>query len=316
MSPTLSLLRPQSSAAPWQPVDRFEPSTPDDSALFKSLRQMAAQQPYYDASADREKQRAYYGDLTSRIERLNPQETYRELSTLVERTHTTELPYNPSETLYPWVDLRPDGQLHSIYSGSRTDAASLIEDDKRRQADLDKALKEAREAALKEGRDPEQAVKDAYQGFHLNCEHVVPQSWFDKRSPMRGDLHHLFACDVDCNSLRGNSLYTDFPEKVGGDCGKKAEDQNRFEPAAGKGAVARATLYFLLRYPGQVGDESGEYRQADIPTLLKWHREDPVSDYERHRNVAIEGKQGNRNPLIDHPEWADRIDWNLGLGRH
>ena len=29
----------------------------------------------------------------------------------------------------------------------------------------------------------------------FNCEHVVPQSWFDKKEPMRGDLHHLFACD-------------------------------------------------------------------------------------------------------------------------
>ncbi|MGW1681571.1 endonuclease [Saccharopolyspora sp. NPDC002376] len=26
-----------------------------------------------------------------------------------------------------------------------------------------------------------------------NCEHVVPQSRFGNREPMRGDLHHLFA---------------------------------------------------------------------------------------------------------------------------
>lgn len=33
----------------------------------------------------------------------------------------------------------------------------------------------------------------------LNCEHVVPQSWFDRNQPMRGDLHHLFACNPSCN---------------------------------------------------------------------------------------------------------------------
>jgi endonuclease I len=34
-----------------------------------------------------------------------------------------------------------------------------------------------------------------------------------------------------------------------------------------------------------------------------------VSDYERHRNFAIAELQGNRNPLIDHPDWAERIDF-------
>ena len=65
---------------------------------------------------------------------------------------------------------------------------------------------------------------------------------------MRGDLHHLFACESGCNSFRGNVPYFDFPdfeEAVRGECGKREE--GRFEPANGKGAVARATLYFLLR---------------------------------------------------------------------
>ena len=36
--------------------------------------------------------------------------------------------------------------------------------------------------------------------------------------------------------------------------------------------------------------------------------------YERHRNMAISGKQGNRNPFIDFPEWAERVDFEKGLG--
>jgi len=40
-------------------------------------------------------------------------------------------------------------------------------------------------------------------GLIFNCEHVVPQSWFAKRKPVRGDLHHVFACEPGCNSFRG-----------------------------------------------------------------------------------------------------------------
>jgi len=43
--------------------------------------------------------------------------------------------------------------------------------------------------------------------------------------------------------------------------------------------------------------------------ILDWHEEDPVRDYERHRNFVIAALQGNRNPLIDHPDWAQRIDF-------
>jgi endonuclease G len=34
--------------------------------------------------------------------------------------------------------------------------------------------------------------------------------------------------------------------------------------------------------------------------------------YERHRNVAGAELQGNRNPMIDHPEWAERLDFGEG----
>ena len=38
--------------------------------------------------------------------------------------------------------------------------------------------------------------------------------------------------------------------------------------------------------------------------LLKWHFADPASEAERVRNDAVAAYQGNRNPLIDHPEWV------------
>jgi len=148
-----------------------------------------------------------------------------------------------------------------------------------------------------------------------NCEHVVPQSWFEKREPMRGDIHHLFACESGCNSFRGNVPYfdfSDFNEVVRQKCGKREE--NKFEPGAGKGTVARAVLYFLLRYPGEINRTNEEYKPDRIATLVNWHKENKVTDHERHRNQAIFKVQGNRNPLIDHPEWADQIDFLKGLG--
>lgn len=66
-------------------------------------------------------------------------------------------------------------------------------------------------------------------------------------------------------------------------------------------------MYFLLRYPGLVGDAPGEFPTERLGLLLSWHQQDPVEDYERHRNAAIAEIQGNRNPLIDHPGWAARI---------
>lgn len=73
--------------------------------------------------------------------------------------------------------------------------------------------------------------------------------------------------------------------------------------------MARATLYFLLRYPGLIGDSERELTADRLPMILDWHEEDPVSDYERHRNFVIAERPGNRNPLIDHPEWARTIDF-------
>jgi endonuclease G, mitochondrial len=145
---------------------------------------------------------------------------------------------------------------------------------------------------------------------------VVPQSWFSKHEPMRGDLHHLFACESRCNAFRGNTPYAEFAdaqERLMSDCGRS--EAPGFEPAAGVGPVARATLYFLLRYPGQIGDEAGELQRDRMGLLLEWHGANPVEEYERHRNAAIAELQGNRNPLVDHPEWAERLDFGASFGR-
>lgn len=43
-------------------------------------------------------------------------------------------------------------------------------------------------------------------------------------------------------------------------------------------------------------------------------RQNPPEVYEKHRNGSIFERQGNRNPLIDRPDWAEKIDFSVGIG--
>jgi endonuclease I len=57
----------------------------------------------------------------------------------------------------------------------------------------------------------------------------------------------------------------------------------------------------------------GERHFGHLCTLLVWHEEDLVDDAERRRNDVVFAWQGNRNPFIDHPEWAQSV-WSDGCG--
>lgn len=267
---------------------------------------------YYDEQQDRADRDEYYGNVP---DSLNGAELYQHLSTLLEETHVNEPRYKPSKHVYPWVDLQPNKKLRSIYSGIEYDPEEIIREDFRIDQERTARLQEKMLTESFFGAERIAEELDLLEAqLPYNCEHVVPQSWFEKREPMRGDIHHLFACESGCNSFRGNTPYfdfSDFEEAVREECGMRIG--NKFEPTAGKGTVARAVLYFLLRYPGEINRTAQEYEADRIETLLKWHHENDVTTYEKHRNMAIFKIQGNRNPLIDHPEWADQIDFLQGL---
>lgn len=92
-----------------------------------------------------------------------------------------------------------------------------------------------------------------------------------------------------------------------------------FEPAdIYKGDFARMYLYVVCAYEGELTWKTNYMFKSDdekhttiLPwakeLLLKWHRQDPVSDKERARNNAIETLQHNRNPFIDYPELVEYI---------
>jgi endonuclease I/V8-like Glu-specific endopeptidase len=265
--------------------------------------------PYYLEDADKQDRAAYYQNINT-ANSVSPADFYNQLSQLVETTHANARSYKPAVHVYPWVDLQPNRRLRSVYSLKEYDPLQLIE--------ADFIIDERRREMLGTQEMSPTTIDMLEETLKYNCEHVVPQSWFNKREPMRGDLHHLFACESGCNSFRGNIPYFDFEdfdasEVIREACGKR--DLNRFEPTnVAKGTVARATLYFLLRYPGEINRTANEYQAERLKILLDWHKANRPQQYEFHRNQAIFAAQGNRNPLIDHPEWADRIDFKQGLG--
>ncbi|MFF4833945.1 endonuclease [Streptomyces sp. NPDC001315] len=295
---------PSAAPAAVAPVNgHISPAETDLRAALAGL-DAGRDRPYFDAEADQAAQQAYYAGLDGTG-------LGRALTDLLEHTHERRPAYKPIRMLYPWVDLHPDKQLRSIYSGQVFAPEDFIRADAAVEAARIQRWQELllRETAL--GPEALAAEMDALEAaLAYNCEHVVPQSWFGKHEPMRGDLHHLFACETTCNSFRGNIPYFDFTdvqEVVRTSCGRR--ETQGFEPSAGKGPVARATLYFVLRYPGLVGDAADELQPDQLGTLLSWHEADPVTLYEQHRNFAIAEIQGNRNPLVDHPEWARDIDF-------
>ena len=178
----------------------------------------------------------------------------------------------------------------------------------------------------------------SYSSF--NREHVWPQAKSkDGSSQLFGesyagaDIHHIRASIGTYNSYRGSTMFAPIfgnPRNVnfvGGGVAKFGSGNNYgvTEPAdAMKGDAARIIMYVYLHYGTDFGGTLvagrtgklyitgviGANSQADCFKLLrKWNAEDPVSSEEINRNNIAFQKQGNRNPFIDHPTFADRI-WN------
>ncbi|NLG35858.1 MAG: hypothetical protein GX548_10950 [Lentisphaerae bacterium] len=155
-----------------------------------------------------------------------------------------------------------------------------------------------------------------------NNEHVWANSHgITDNDPAYSDWHHLHATDAGANSDRSSR---DFDVVTGTTTNYSFSgtiSAGLFEPPiAGKGDVARALFYMAVRYNGE-GDlgfssdleltnaapVSGAWH-GKLETLLEWNELDPVNDYERRRNnLVYTNWQGNRNPFVDHPEWARAV---------
>ena len=168
------------------------------------------------------------------------------------------------------------------------------------------------------------------EGSCYNREHSWPQSWFSDQSTPRTDLHHIFPTDGYVNGRRSNYAYGEvgsatWTSRNGsklGNCKTPGFSGTVFEPIDEyKGDFARALMYMSVRYYGEDGSwgtsdmtTKAEIKPWAIQLLLRWNEQDPVSQKEINRNnVIYTDYQHNRNPFIDHPEYARMIwdpSWN------
>jgi len=187
------------------------------------------------------------------------------------------------------------------------------------------------------------ADQDAGSGGSAECqyynrEHSFPKSWFGGEvSPMYTDLFHLYPTDKYVNNQRGNVPFGEVSSisstfNNGSKLGTTTASGSTitvFEPVDEyKGDFARTYLYMATRYENLIaswktnttetqqildGNSFPAFQSWYVQLLLKWNTNDPVSQKEIDRNNAVYSIQGNRNPFIDHPEYANAI-WNPSSG--
>lgn len=161
-----------------------------------------------------------------------------------------------------------------------------------------------------------------------NREHVWPQSKFGSNYPMESDLWIAYPTDYYVNGQRADLPYGKVGtatktftngSKIGNNIYTGAPVSNCFEPIDSfKGDIARSYFYIVTRYLAD-SNNFANWEMASKATLqpwavqmlLSWHHLDPVSAKEIVRNNAAYSLQGNRNPFIDYPQFADCI-WGTG----
>ena len=191
--------------------------------------------------------------------------------------------------------------------------------------------------------DPTKMI-DFYTGIHYPSEwkngntwqreHVwcTSHSWWskpDNSDKHAGtDLHHLRPEIGVINGSRSNSKFGEVKDReskvkkynyegqdyIYGYIDGQVINEGVFEPTDRvKGDVARIIMYLLVRYKGETTPVTNIiYTSEKTPDsayelLLKWHKEDPVSNFEIKRNQVTYEIQGNRNPFIDCPNYAQAI---------
>lgn len=204
---------------------------------------------------------------------------------------------------YKTTDLRPDGMIWDMYSNTTNFNP-----------------------------DNDHSGNYAAEGDMFNREHSFPKNWFGDASPMNSDLFHVIPTDGYVNNRRGNYPFGETNGeryKSNGAFSKLGASTTKgytgivFEPNDEyKGDFARIYFYMATCYEPLVaswscdmlaGNAYPAYAQWAIDMLLRWAKDDPVSQKEIDRNNAVSKIQGNRNPYVDYPGleqyvWGSKTD--------
>jgi endonuclease I len=178
---------------------------------------------------------------------------------------------------------------------------------------------------------PEFCQMEAYgemKTVEWNREHIWSKSRGDFSDPSdlgaHTDTHHLVAAERVMNSTKNNRFFEDCHDGddeniVDRGYGNYTCNTWEFEPRDEvKGDVARMIFYMAVSYDDDIldlevvndPDQDKDLKlpvYGDIDDLLRWNKEDPVSEKEILRNQVIYTYQGNRNPFIDMPELIEKI---------
>ena len=186
----------------------------------------------------------------------------------------------------------------------------------------------------------DQAGNYKQEGDVYNREHSMPNSWFGgKVMPMYTDLHHMYPTDGWVNNARGNNPFGEVGNSYKSSANNFSKWGNArsdlgysgkvFEPNDEyKGDFARTYFYMVTCYEEQIptwytnfsdsrstldGKTYPGLSEWQLKMLMKWAKDDPVSEKEINRNNAVYGIQNNRNPFIDYPGleeyiWGDKQD--------
>lgn len=173
--------------------------------------------------------------------------------------------------------------------------------------------------------------KRKFKGFSavdsMHIEHSLPKSWWGgHENNAYKDLFHLYPADGLTNTTKSNlplGEVTGTPDfyngktKIGINGFGNVYTDRCFEPADEyKGDFARSYFYISTVYeelfnlwqsPMMNNNTYPVWKPWALELLLKWHRQDPVSDKELARIEHVYNIQGNRNPFIDYPTLAEYI---------
>ncbi|MCX6149169.1 MAG: endonuclease [Ignavibacteriales bacterium] len=144
-------------------------------------------------------------------------------------------------------------------------------------------------------------------------EHTWCQSWMPTGgagTPQYSDQHHLFPTNQNkANGVRNNYplgiVVTVTSFYLEAKFGKDALGNTVYEPRnSHKGDAARALMYMAVCYNWQLPSFQ------DQTVLKQWNQQDPPDAWELARNNYVYSIQNNRNPFVDHPEYAAYINFS------
>lgn len=163
----------------------------------------------------------------------------------------------------------------------------------------------------------------------MNIEHSFAKSWWGAGRQAAQDVQHLCPSNSTANSAKGSwpmavvdgkTTFDNGCIKVGKSSSKAGMTLDAWEPADEyKGDFARMYMYMVTCYEDYAADWTANsinqldnntypvFEQWTVDLLLKWNKQDPVSQKEITRTNEAYKVQGNRNPYIDYPQLAEYI---------